>query len=544
MNITYKLENIDNSIPLVVVVTIGDDIYDFSLEHMVKKRNKDSLRLNPFTLVNEYIKWRDDKWRTKFATLFDEVDNLTTEVAAYPSFTSLPVDMFHKLITHIDIKKLETFIRETEFVQCDFLVPKLTKEALEAGRADEALAHSAEHYYDAAAMLTMFKLIYPLLVNLYNCRRNDFGKGKAGMLLLMNRTVFNYPNFKEWKGVKKLYAMVNKIISSAENEDTNSRLRAIELSIAMSALPDYLIAVYMLTKILPMGIIEDNKGKNIVTMTYTTMSNALNLNVSVASAHREKRLEVAGGEADTKAISDSYRSSTKVPLGILEEQNMAVLSAFNNPAIYYPNIPISKEMVDNNYNYILHAFSSDPDMEITDIHFKLLAIFGTQVVYPEIVWALGKDPAESIVLTLKLIAIVSAALTALDNIIQDASNPGKTIGTLLLSKFVEDTEDKVFNAAGYEEPSAELQGVLRLQYKHNKPVKKLKEVTYNLDILTAIEALVDEITGYIVTPPDKGNNAYFKKAFELRDALIKALIAYNDMQVHKTAKELLGGKNE
>lgn len=343
-NITWEEKDENNK---VIIPFGGSKKLEFSVKEVMagkKEIEKNGLML----LVEEYLNIKTPEFRERlfkeYQIASDTIDGLALESTVEP----LNVQLFHRVLDLIDYEELAAFL--ATIVQ----VPKDLKDEFVAdadNMLNETQTYTKREYLELIVLSTFLKTTLPLLGKYMQVKSYLVNKNFKEYIFI---TVYDlYPKIArleiepkeskiektekekfeekieiESKSKNTAYTKLYKFCAKAYERDRNSEndsVRAIIYGIPKDETVKWLFASSVILAVASVSTINDTVAKNIITKIFNSIlkSKVQKDTTRTPIKNKADTLSSKGGEETQESKSESYRITTSIMPGYVEEINWA-----------------------------------------------------------------------------------------------------------------------------------------------------------------------------------------------------------------------------
>lgn len=323
----FSIGNLYNSKEKATVeVKLGDKVLSFTVGTVISPRSKEELYSpNQFLLLNEYIKYKGDKFANDLFQRYEEAEVITMDSIRNKSQYALPTNLAHVILDMFDIDDVYNFVKHVAKVKApsdlqDYFDPQTELD----GIGSRVQTYIKEDYLELVALAIIIKAVFAPICNYGYVKKEALVSGSTEYILL--HFLRGHKIFQTAPMVK-LLGFVNKIINKPlQTEEGANNVRVFENQIPSDELPYYLLGILIFQKLSIATILDDKPGKNIVTIMFNYGNNKIGTKKDTGKTFREKKAltDNESGNGDKESIFESSRILADYSSGTQIELNMSV----------------------------------------------------------------------------------------------------------------------------------------------------------------------------------------------------------------------------
>ena len=318
----YKLNNLYNKAPLTISIEHKDKKVIFDVHSLLSKRNKEELFNNQFDLLEEYLIYKGDTFKSLLMDKYIEADNRLMLSITNPDIYPLPLTISYSILDMFDYEDVLNWVVNIRKVPT---LPNLADDYNISQGADNeftrAQTYLKSEYLELVAFSIIIKTTIPTIAH--------FGSLKNSEISGVHKEYILYNFISEHKiaqvpPAKRLFMFINKLVEIALKETTLTAVRIIEKRIPKEEMANYMMSVIVLNKISTASVVNDTPTRNMITIVYTYVNNKLSVKADAGNAIREKTVMGNENTDDQESIVESFRTNASLSEGKIIELNWSV----------------------------------------------------------------------------------------------------------------------------------------------------------------------------------------------------------------------------
>lgn len=318
----YKLNNLYNKAPLTISIEHRDKKVVFDVHSLLSKRNKDELFNNQFDLLEEYLNYKGDAFKTLLLEKYLIADDRLMLTITNPDVYPLPLSISYEILDMFDYNDVLSWVVNIRKVPT---LPNLADNYnISQGNDNEftrAQTYLKSEYLELVAFSIIIKTVVPTIAHFGSLKNSEIA-GTHKEYILYN-FILGHP-IAEVPPAKRLFMFINKLVEIALKETTLTAVRIIEKRIPKEEMSNYMMSVIVLNKVGTASVVNDTPSRNMITIIYTYVNNKLSVKADAGNAIREKTVMGNENTDDQESIIESFRTNASLSEGKLIELNWAV----------------------------------------------------------------------------------------------------------------------------------------------------------------------------------------------------------------------------
>lgn len=324
----FKFNNIKGD--ATVTVSLGKNKVDFPIETIMNRRLKDGVIDElVFILLNEYIDTKTDEFKENLFKAYTMASNGMNDESVSLSIDNPPMELLHDVLDLLDYEEIREFILNNKRV----VIPKALPEVFDENsvidtHSTRAQTYIKTDYISFIALITILKAAMPILGAYATAKESVIANSVYKEMLLL-RFFVRHPLYRTTPFVKlreSLTILVERLYSNEEQ----TALRIVDKKIDRDNIPNYVIGVVLVQKILFSNELTDNDVKNTVTSVYSFASDKVSIKAAGANKHALKYYNNGNStdsNGDEEGVLESYRIASDLSIGDM----VKFKHAFKNP---------------------------------------------------------------------------------------------------------------------------------------------------------------------------------------------------------------------
>lgn len=391
-NTTWEEKDENNK---VIVPFGGSKKIEFSVKEVMagkKEIEKNGLMF----LVEEYLSIKTPEFREKLFKEYQVASDIIDGLALESTVEPLNVQLFHKVLDLIDYEELAAFL--ATIVQ----VPKDLKDEFVAdadNMLNETQTYTKREYLELIVLSTFFKTTLPLLGKYMQVKSALINKNFKEYIFV---TVFDlYPKISrleiepkeskvekterekfeekieiESKSKNRAYTKLYKFCAKAYERDRNNEndsVRAIIYGIPKDETVKWLFASSVILAVASVSTINDTVAKNIITKIFNSIlkSKVQKDTTRTPIKNKADTLSSKGGDETQESKAESYRITTSIMPGYVEEINWAATSPDFIYKQLHKYLDLDIDLANSVYNKLL-SYSKGEKFVVPDSTFVII----------------------------------------------------------------------------------------------------------------------------------------------------------------------------
>jgi len=318
----YKLNNLYNKAPLTISVEHGNKKVIFDVHSLLSKRNKEELFNNQFDLLEEYLNYKGDIFKSNLIDKYLEADDKLMLTITNPDIYPLPLSISYQILDLFDYNDVLSWVINIRKVPT---LPNLADAYnISQGNDNEftrAQTYLKSEYLELVAFSIIIKTVIPVIAHFGSLKNSEIA-GTHKEYILYN-FILGHP-IAEVPPAKRLFMFINKLVEIAVKETTLTAIRIIEKRIPKEEMSNYMMSVIVLNKVAIASVVNDTPNRNMITIIYTYVNNKLSVKADAGNAIREKTVMGNENTDDQESIIESFRTNASLSEGKILELNWSL----------------------------------------------------------------------------------------------------------------------------------------------------------------------------------------------------------------------------
>ena len=313
----FKFDNVFNTLPLTLVVEYKGQRIEFIVKSVLFKNKRDDLVSDDqFRLLEAYLSYKGEEFQDHLWNKYIEFNNKA--ISAFLNGTEDIKQIIIDVFNMFDINDIVYFLRDIYGVKA----PSNLKETFDENIIKDKIGtriqtYTIQEYYELASLSIVSKATIGLIGNYASLTADDYENNIKEYLILSSlmsgaNKIFNSPP------VIKLIGMLSKILFPDKAEDNNIN-NVLDKLVPKDELPIWLFSRLFLRRLSIETVINDNEKINIITSMYNDGSNIVKSPTNVSNNYIIKQPPTTSDEEESESILESYRLTTELSLGSIEE---------------------------------------------------------------------------------------------------------------------------------------------------------------------------------------------------------------------------------